>query len=121
NGRLDEARKLLLGQSRRLQAEKARAAALPAKTPAEASAVARVNDDYARQARALDDTQRDFERAAPATTSPPRPAALGGGGFFGGRVAGAAPAAAPPPSPEATHASKAAAKRAIDAANPFSR
>jgi Ca-activated chloride channel family protein len=111
-GRREEARKLLQNRAGRLQAEKARTAALPTKTPAEASIVARANSDYARQERALDDTRRDFEGAAPVAAARPSPV----GGSSPRR-----PAASAPPASEDSYAGKVAAKRAVDTAIPFSK
>jgi Ca-activated chloride channel homolog len=119
-GRGEEARKLLEGRATRLNAERRRAALPSPSKPVAAGVLARADDDFDRQARALDNTRREFEKAEPAPVAAPVvPVAPGG------RAQASPPVAAasrpPSPAPQDTHQGKAAAKRAIEVADPFSK
>ncbi|HEU4406736.1 MAG TPA: VWA domain-containing protein [Polyangiaceae bacterium] len=121
-GLADEARKLLEGRVKRLLTEKAKAASQPAQSPAAAAGVARAGEDFDRQARALDETQREFARARPAASAAPVMPVAPGGRFAQAPPPAAAPRPrAPSTPPQETREGKAAAKRAIEAADPFSR
>jgi Ca-activated chloride channel family protein len=117
SGRAADATKLLEGRAARLKGEKARVASGPVAGvggQAAASAAVRADADFERQARAVDEAQRDFASAQAAPAAAPTATVAAGAAAPRAR-----PSTAAPPPPAETREGKAAVKRNVERASPF--